>query len=79
MICLNGSVKVSIDDGKTKEEILLNNPSSAIYIPKMTWKEMYNFSKDCVLLVISDCIYDPEEYIKNYDLFLKEVNNEKKQ
>jgi hypothetical protein len=78
MVCLNGSVKVMVDDGKNKEEVLLNNPFSAIFIPKMTWKEMYDFSTDCILLVISDCVYDSEEYIKNYDLFLEVVSNEKK-
>jgi dTDP-4-dehydrorhamnose 3,5-epimerase-like enzyme len=78
MICLSGNVKILIDDGKNKETVILNKPDDAIFVPSMTWKEMYDFSNDCVLLVLSDCIYDSEEYIKNYDLFLEAVNNEKK-
>ena len=45
----------------------------ALYLDKMVWKEMYDFSSDSRLVVFSDCLYDKNEYISNYDDFLKEV------
>jgi len=74
MIMISGSCKVKIDDGKTTEEITLNSPKQALYLDKMLWKEMYDFSYNAILLVLSNEHYDENEYIRNYDDFLKIVN-----
>lgn len=69
-ICLKGSVEIDIDNGYEKKNIVLNDPNHALYIDKMVWKVMKNFSSDCVLLVLSDCFYDKNEYIRDYDEYL---------
>ena len=73
-VVLNGSCKVKIDTGKETSEFLLNSPQTALYMNKMVWKEMYEFSHNAVLLVLTNTLYDENEYIKNYEEFLKEVN-----
>lgn len=73
MAALAGSVRVKIDDGNQIEEHILNNPAEGIYIPKMTWKVMDEFSEDCVLLVMSNELYDNNEYIRDYDQFKEKV------
>lgn len=73
LINVKGTSKVKIDTGKEQEIICLDHPHEGIYLSRMTWKEMYDFSEDAVLLVLSNEHYDPEEYIRDYDQFLYEV------
>lgn len=77
LINVAGSSKVRVKDGKGNETIYaLNRPHTGIYLPNMVWKEMYEFSPDSVLLCISDQHYDAEEYIRDYDEFLRIINEE---
>lgn len=73
MVVISGSCKVLVDDGFKKEVVELNHPNQALYLDKMVWKEMYDFSYNSVLLVISNKKYNENEYIRNYDEFLKIV------
>lgn len=70
-VALKGSCRVEFSDGNVKETILLNSPAQALWLGKMTWKEMYDFSEDAVLLVLASEKYDAEEYIRDYQEFLK--------
>lgn len=72
-ICMSGSVRIDIDDGENKDSILMKEKNNALYLPPMTWKRMYDFSDDAVLLVLSDEFYDSNEYIQDYDEFINEV------
>lgn len=74
LINVSGRSKVKIDYGSFTEIIELNEPHMGVYIPKMVWKEMYDFSQDSVLLVLSNHKYDSEEYVRNYDEYLSIVN-----
>lgn len=75
LINVAGQSKVKVRDGKGNEAIFsLNRPHTGIYLPRMVWKDMYDFSQDSVLLVLSNEHYDPQEYIRDYDAFAKEVN-----
>ena len=74
MVVISGSCKVLVDDGLTKEIIELNHPNQALWLDKMVWKEMYDFSKNAVLLVISNQKYNENEYIRDYDEFIRVVN-----
>jgi len=79
-ICINGSCKFLIDNGKERiENIILNSPNKGLFIDKMIWREMYDFSEDCILLVIASDFYDESDYIRDYNEFLrlKEMNNER--
>ena len=75
LINVAGQSKVRVDDGRGNEAVFsINRPHTGLYLPKMVWKDMYDFSKDSVLLVLSNEAYDPNEYIRDFDAFVKEVN-----
>lgn len=79
LINVAGSCKVKVCDGKGNEAVfLLNRPHTGIYLPRMVWKEMYDFSKDSVLLCLASEHYDASEYIRKYDEYLRIVNEEDK-
>ena len=67
-----GSSKVKIKDSQKEKVFVLDKPNVAIYLPNMTWKEMYDFSYDSVLLVLASELYDPNEYIRDLEDFVKE-------
>ena len=73
-IAVKGSCTFVLDDGNKKEEVTLTNPNQGLYIEGLIWREMKNFSKDCVLMVIASEHYDENDYIRDYNEFLKEVN-----
>lgn len=70
-VALSGSCKVICDDGEKRAEFILENPETALWTDKMTWKEMCDFSENAVLLVLASEKYDVNEYIRDYDEFLK--------
>ena len=74
LICTSGSCRVILDDGKKKSEYLLNKSSQGLVVDKMIWREMHDFSDDCVLMVLASDYYNEEDYIRNYDEFLKRSN-----
>lgn len=74
VICVSGKCKFLLDDGKKKKIIELNNPTEGLYIGKNIWREMYDFSHDCVLVVLANKYYDENEYIRDYEEFLKKIN-----
>lgn len=77
LINVAGRSKVRIKDGRGNEMVYaLNRPHTGIYIPSMVWKEMYDFSSDSVLLCLASEHYDADEYIRNYDEYVKEQNEE---
>jgi dTDP-4-dehydrorhamnose 3,5-epimerase-like enzyme len=69
-IAVNGSCTIMIDDGDQRESFVLDNPNTALLCLPMTWKEIYNFSPDCILMGICDTYYDTEDYIPDYNTFL---------
>ncbi|MGL6064751.1 MAG: sugar 3,4-ketoisomerase [Fusobacteriaceae bacterium] len=74
LINLAGSCKVRVDDGINEEIITLDKPHEGIYLSKMVWKDMYEFSKDSILLVLSNYSYDSKEYVRDYKEFREEMN-----
>ena len=77
LINLQGSVKIVIDDGRQKDTVILNKAHQGVYLDKMVWKDMCEFSSDSILLVLSSMSYDASEYIRDYDEFVREVNDGK--
>lgn len=71
LVNVAGNSKVRVTDGIREHIVELNKPMQAIYIPKLIWKDMYDFSSDSVLLVLANTHYDGNEYIRNYDEYLK--------
>ena len=75
LINVAGTSKVRVKDGKGNEAVYsLNRPHTGIYLPQMVWKDMYDFSEDSVLLVLASTEYNAEEYIRDYDEFVKIIN-----
>lgn len=76
LVNVAGKSKVMVTDGTQKVIVELNKPMEGIYLPKMIWKEMYDFSEDSVLLVMASTHFDENEYIRNYDEYLKIMRDE---
>lgn len=75
LVCIKGSCSVVVDDGQNRAEVLLSRPNLGIHISPMVWATEYKYSRDAILLVLASDIYKPEDYIRNYDLFLEELKN----
>lgn len=75
MVCLKGSCHVMLDNGLLKEQVVLDSPNKGLLIDSMMWREMHDFSEDCVLLVLANEHYDESDYIRDYDEFLKQVKS----
>lgn len=71
IICINGKCKILLDDGNKKEIVKLYSPNIGLYIGKNIWREMYDFSSDCILVVLVDKYYSEKEYIRDYQKFLE--------
>jgi len=71
LICTSGSCKVSTDDGKEKNIYNLSRPDSGLLISNIVWREMFDFSEDCVLMVLASDLYNEGDYIRNYDEFME--------
>ena len=71
LINVAGTSKVKVDDGTNQKVFDLDRPHIGIYLPKLVWKDMYDFSEDSVLLVLASRHYDGSEYIRDYDTYLK--------
>jgi dTDP-4-dehydrorhamnose 3,5-epimerase-like enzyme len=76
-IVVKGSCRFLLDDGNEKIEVLLDNPAQGLYIESFVWREMFDFSEDCVLMVLADSIYDEADYVRDYEEFLRSYNESK--
>lgn len=76
LINVAGTSKVRVDDGKEERIIELNRPMMGVYLSKMLWKDMYDFSEDSVLLVLANTHYNGKEYIRDYNDYLKILKEE---
>ena len=77
LINVVGTSKVRVKDGIGHEAVyFLDRPHIGLYLPAMIWKDMYDFSKDSVLLCLASTNYDAEEYIRNYDEFVRLIREE---
>lgn len=78
LINVSGKSKVRVYDGENSEIYDLDKPMMGIYIPSMIWKDMYDFSNDSVLLVLSNEHYREDEYIRNLDEYNLMMKNWRK-
>ncbi|EEZ9794195.1 TPA: WxcM-like domain-containing protein, partial [Escherichia coli] len=72
-ICVKGYCTFTLDDGFERISIKLDNPAQGLLIESCLWREMSDFSEDCVLLVLADADYDELDYIREYETFKKIV------
>ena len=73
LVNVNGTSKVKVDYGDSIEIFNLDRPHIGLYLPPMIWKEMYDFSEDAILLVLSSELYDSEEYVRDINQYYSEV------
>ncbi len=74
IVALSGAFEIVLDDGEKKETFLLNRSYYGLYVPKGYWREMKNFSTNSVGLILAPTLYEPSDYIRDYDEFLKLKN-----
>ena len=74
LICLHGSCRVLLDDGKSRCEVTLDRPDTGLYMPALVWGTQYRYTKDAVLLVFASRPYEASDYLRTYDDFLAELN-----
>jgi len=77
-VCVSGSCTMLLDNGIGRESIKLSDPGKGVFIGKMVWREMYDFSYDCTLLVMASNIYDEDDYIRSYTDFKNMVLHKNK-
>ena len=74
IVALSGSFDVVLDDGKEKQRFSLNRSYYGLYVPKGMWRQMDNFSTNSLALILSSTQYDPADYIRDYDQFLRHIH-----
>ncbi len=79
LVCVRGSCNILLDDGKEKTVVPLDRPNKGLYITANTWREMFDFSEDAVMMVLADQLYNEEDYIRNYDAFLAWIGQKNEQ
>ncbi len=67
LVCTSGSCKILLDNGCEKNIVKLDSPVNGLYVGQMIWREMFDFTPDCVLMVLASNHYDEDDYIRNYD------------
>ncbi|MGU5818697.1 sugar 3,4-ketoisomerase [Aeromonas caviae] len=75
LIAVRGSCRILLDDGKEKVNVLLDDPAQGLIIDSLIWREMYQFSDDCVLLVLANQHFDETDYIRDYSVFIDLVES----
>lgn len=78
LICIHGSCKILLDNGKERKKVYLEKPYEGLHMPNNMWHEMYDFSPDAVLLVLASDYYNEEDYIRDYQQFIDIVHEKKK-
>ncbi|MDO4939112.1 MAG: FdtA/QdtA family cupin domain-containing protein [Lachnospiraceae bacterium] len=78
LICIHGSCKIHLDDGKENTEVILDKPNVGLYVDNLLWREIYDFSRGAVLMVLASEYYDEKDYIRDYRKFIEYTKMEKK-
>ena len=77
LFCPRGSCTILIEDGYEKTEVVLDQPNVGLVIDRVLWREMFNFSEDAVLVALVSDYYTEDDYIRNYDEFIRYVREGK--
>ena len=76
IVALSGSFDVVLDDGKEKKKFFLNRSYYGLYVPNLIWRSLENFSTNALCLILASRHYSKDDYIRNYDEFLKLTSHE---
>lgn len=73
-ICISGSCKIQFEEDSDVKVINFNSNDKGVYVEGIVWREIYDFSNDCILLVLASEVYNEEDYIRDYKDFKKLSN-----
>jgi dTDP-4-dehydrorhamnose 3,5-epimerase-like enzyme len=76
IVALSGSFDVILNDGREEKKFSLNRSYTGLYVPKMIWRYMENFSTNSLALIVADQSYKDQEYIRNFEIFLSLQNEQ---
>ena len=74
-VCVAGSVRLSLFDGRREESVVLDSSAQGLLIGPALWREMHDFSPDCVLMVFADAEYDEADYIRSKEAFIESIHD----
>lgn len=74
IFCINGSCEMKLDDGRRQQSVVLNKANTGLYLGIDLWHIMNHFSSNCILLVLASDIYRESDYIRDYDTFIRYIN-----
>ena len=74
-VCVAGSVRLSLFDGRREESVILDSHAKGLLVGPGLWREMHDFSPDCVLMVFASTEYDEADYIRDRDQFIRHVHS----
>lgn len=77
IIAMSGSFDVVLDDGRERKTISMNRSYFGLYMPRMIWRDLVNFSSGAVCIVLASDHYDEADYYRNYDEFIATVQEAK--
>lgn len=75
LVCTSGACQILLDNGTSKQTVALNSPTQGLYIDGLIWREMFDFSTDCVLMVLASELYDEADYIRDYADFISAADS----
>jgi dTDP-4-dehydrorhamnose 3,5-epimerase-like enzyme len=75
LFCIKGSFTLSLDNGESKTEIIMDKVNKGIYLGIDVWLTMRNFSEDCIILVLASELFNEDDYIRNYDEFINYIKS----
>lgn len=74
IFCIQGTIRLILDDGKKKEEVFLDKPNIGIFLENMVWHQMYDFKRNTILLVLASAEFSEKDYIRNYEQFKNQAH-----
>jgi len=74
-VCVAGSVRISLFDGQKEESVVLDSSLKGLLVGPSLWREMHDFSPNCVLMVFADAEYDEADYIRDREEFIRYVHS----
>ena len=74
LFCINGSVRLDVDDGTHRASVVLDQPHEGVYVGPLLWHELHDFAPGTVILVFAAAAYDESDYLRDYDGFLAYIN-----
>lgn len=78
IFCIRGSIRMVLDNGSRREEVLLDNPHTGLLLENMVWREMHGFTKDTILFVVASEYFEERDYIREYDEFIAIAKSRKR-